>query len=511
VVARLSVQGLMNSDARPSTKPIRKPVTSVADLFEDLGLAYGKGEKVLGMMEQWMGPETFMKGIRQYLQDHTWKNATAEDLWSALSKASGLDMEAPLSSFLDQPGLPMVTVDVEPGGVLKMTQRRFLNEGVTAPAETWIFPVRIKYAAGGKTATRTVILDRGTRKLELGADPDWVMPDAGAYGYYRWNIPAPMLVEMARHAADRLSETERVAFLGNASALLDTDALSGDDYLEILNSFAGDAQPDVLSSVVSGLAKVESAFVPDELRRDFARYVRSMLRPLLNRFGFQKRAGENEAVTLFRPRLIKWLGDEGGDGEVRRKALKMARAYLTSPASVDAALADVVLGLAAIDGDEELFKAYRKNFEEAREPAVRGRYLSALGRFADVDLQEKALQYVLEGPVRPNELFQIPRGLGRTEAGEARLFTWLTRHFEALSARIPPQFVASLPFFAGGCSSDRLEAARRFFSDPAHQVQGTGRTLAKLSDQVHDCVRLRKREGPAVEAYLRPRRASGAP
>ena len=59
-----------------------------------------------------------------------------------------------------------------------------------------------------------------------------------------------------------------------------------------------------------------------------------------------------------------------------------------------------------------------------------------------------------------------------------------------------------MPYFAGGCSAERLAAARQFFAEPGHSVDGTDNHLAKVSDQVMDCVNLREREGAAVADYL---------
>jgi alanyl aminopeptidase len=98
--------GAMISDARPSTKPVRKNVESPAQIMEDLGLAYSKGQAVLEMIESWIGEEAFRKGVRNYVEAHAWGNAEAGDLWDALSKASGQDVAKVLSPFLLQPGYP---------------------------------------------------------------------------------------------------------------------------------------------------------------------------------------------------------------------------------------------------------------------------------------------------------------------------------------------------------------------------------------------------------------------
>jgi hypothetical protein len=61
----------------------------------------------------------------------------------------------------------------------------------------------------------------------------------------------------------------------------------------------------------------------------------------------------------------------------------------------------------------------------------------------------------------------------------------------------------------GGCSLERLEAARTFFTDPARKVDGTEAQLQKLTDRVNDCVNLRQREGAAVAGYLEGLAAEG--
>ena len=160
------------------------------------------------------------------------------------------------------------------------------------------------------------------------------------------------------------------------------------------------------------------------------------------------------------------------------------------------------LRINAIEGDRALFDAYVERFESAQVPEDRNRYLGAIGEFRDPVLREAALRYTLEGPLRPNEIFAIPRRAVRTPVGADQVFEWMTRNFDAISNRITPEMVAFLPYMASGCSAERLEAAVAFFGDPDHQIGGAERNMAKVADQITDCVNLREREGASVAAYL---------
>jgi hypothetical protein len=79
----------------------------------------------------------------------------------------------------------------------------------------------------------------------------------------------------------------------------------------------------------------------------------------------------------------------------------------------------------------------------------------------------------------------------------------MTGNYASLVSRMPPPVAATyLPYFAAGCSADRLAAARTFFADPARNLPGTEAELAKVGEAVKSCVELREREGRAVAAYL---------
>src|SRR5262249_51756875 len=246
--------------------------------------------------------------------------------------------------------------------------------------------------------TVRVLLDQPVQTIATeGHGVAWVMPDADAAGYYRWSLPPAMLQKLAGQASTALDPLERIAFIGNLSALLDAGAIHGDDYLKLLSPFASDAEPQVLSAVLRSLERVKVAFIPDESREMFARYVRSTLGPALDRFGLTGKPQEDEGVTVFRPQLIGWLGDQGGDAGVVGRARSLARSYMAAPASIDPSLAGVALRLAAMEGDQALFDEYRARFESARTPQERERYLGALGAFRDPKLAEEAIKYSLEG------------------------------------------------------------------------------------------------------------------
>jgi alanyl aminopeptidase len=515
-----NVQDIMEADARPSTDAIRQPVEDGDQAMRTVGLAYNKGKAVLAMFERWIGEDNFRRGVNEYLKAHAWKNAEAADLWSSLGKVSGKDVTAAMAGYIEQQGHPLVSLEPLADGSVRLTQRRFLNLGVEAEPLRWQIPMALKVSDGKTVRIEQVLLHEPTTTVKHAGVTRlaWVMPNAEGRGYYRWSIPRDMLPALARGGEQAMSPAERIAFLGNLGALLAAGEVRGDAYLEVLAELAGDPEPLVAASVISGLENARSAFVADPLRDAFAAYVRRTLQPMAARFGLEKKPREAPAVSLLRPLLLAWLGRVGRDPAALALADRLAESFLRDPASVDPAVASTALQLHALRGDRALFDRYRKEFESAKSPPQRQRFLAALGHFEDPALEEEALRYALQGPLRPNELFSITFGIRlRSEAGGDRTLQWVMENHDFFKSKLPAAFMPGLVNVAAGCSAERLAKARAFFSEAAHQVSGTEKELSQVQEQVQDCAGLRQREGAAVAAYLQrnsgesgTRRSSGS-
>ena len=102
----------MLSDSLRATEPIHaeiKNVDQIDQVFDEI--TYEKGAAVLFMLEGFLGPDTFRDGIRTYLSGHELSNATPENLWTALSSASGRNVSELMHSWVYLKGFPEVTVD----------------------------------------------------------------------------------------------------------------------------------------------------------------------------------------------------------------------------------------------------------------------------------------------------------------------------------------------------------------------------------------------------------------
>ncbi|MDK6820507.1 M1 family aminopeptidase, partial [Klebsiella pneumoniae] len=76
-----------------------------------------------------LGDKALREGLKNYFAAHKYSNATGDDLWNALGKASGLDIGAIMHSWLEQPGYPVVNAKVEDGKLVLTQKQFFIGEG----------------------------------------------------------------------------------------------------------------------------------------------------------------------------------------------------------------------------------------------------------------------------------------------------------------------------------------------------------------------------------------------
>ena len=89
------------------------------------GIAYGKASDVLLTVENYLGAETFRKGVHAYLAAHVYANATAEDFWNAQTATSHKPVDKIMDSLVAQPGEPSSTFGAPAAGKVAVAQQRF--------------------------------------------------------------------------------------------------------------------------------------------------------------------------------------------------------------------------------------------------------------------------------------------------------------------------------------------------------------------------------------------------
>ena len=183
------------------------------------------------------GRGSVQSGLRSYLKEHRFGNATTANLESALRSAAGIDPAPVMDSFLNQTGIPAIHGEVRcDQGAPKLELEQ------TNPEHQWNVPVC--WRTDGLQTACTVV-DTPRREVPLASCPAWVYYNAGGTGYYRTAWTAAQL-----NALDisRLTAPERMTLVGDLKALK-----SSVDVSVQLTKLSGDAEPEIAKAASDAL------------------------------------------------------------------------------------------------------------------------------------------------------------------------------------------------------------------------------------------------------------------
>jgi alanyl aminopeptidase len=500
----------MDLDSLVSTRRIRQPIESSDDISNAFdAITYQKGGAVLDMFESWVGEETFRRGVHEYLKVHAFGNATAIDFVGAIaSAAKNPAVNAAFFSFLDQPGVPLVTAELActggPPRVL-LSQKRFLPTGSSGTAkERWRIPVCVRTGEAGATPVCTLLTEeKGTLEL-TGPCPERVVANADSTGYYRVLYKGSMLRKVLADSGKHLSTAERIGVLTDTAALTRTGDVPMATALALVPAFAGDTDRQVVEAIVRIAASPRDLFVTDDLRPNYRRFLSDTFGARARALGFKAKPGEDEDSQLLRSAIVGLVAEDADDPALVAEAASLTRKWLTDRSAIEPEMIPTVLTVAARHGDAESFTAFLAEAKRSKDRRERGRLLAVLGAFRDPSVQKLALLVTLSPDFDARESLIVLREAAADRATREGAWTFLKANFDALAARLPRESPAGFPQLAAGFSDEahRTDVAA-FFKDKAANYTGGPRRLAQSVEQIHLKTALRVSQQESVAGFLK--------
>jgi puromycin-sensitive aminopeptidase len=493
-------------DALRSTHPIHAEIHGVAEAGEAFDLiTYEKGGAVLRMIEGYLGEERFRDGIRLYMRRHAKANAVAEDLWGALGEASKEPVVELANAWIRQPGFPVVHVS-RAGRVLRLEQRRFFSDpaAVSEPG-VWPVPLVVKSFEGGKAKEQRFLLREKSAevRLEGEGEPDLVVVNAGATGFYRVAYDAAGLDALAR-SLPRLETAERIALLSDEWALVRSGEREIGAFLSLCAGFAGEEDYAVLDEIVGRLSFIEHRLVADPDRASLQRFVARLFHPQLVQTGWDAAVEEPDAVRLRRAAAVRAVGMVARDAQACAEArLRLDRWVAGERTQLEPNLHDAAVTMVARDGDAARFERFRALFAKETDPAFRRRYLLALASFEDPALAARGIELALtdEVPLQDSASF-LGALLGNRIAREPA-WARLRADWEKVHGRLAaaPMLLRRVVEAIGALVERRhLEEAEAFLA--AHPLDEAKQAIAQTLERLRQDVELRERTQRAIGRWL---------
>lgn len=528
-----ATNGALIVDALENTHPIRARAETPDEINEMFdSISYEKGAAVLRMVESFVSPEVFRRGVNNYLRKFQYGNATAEDFWAALTQASGgRPVDKIMAAFVNQPGEPLVTVKAacvtppaqavttrkrrrsrrtiqpHPKTEITLTQQRFFSDGHAAKSnQTWLIPVCIK--AGDSKPFCQLLGEHQQAVPVVGCSP-WIFTNAGAIGYYRTQYDSDDFKKLSVVVTTGLNTAERVSLVQDEAALVGAGQEKIGAFLDLVSALSSDPERAVVESFGPPLEFIDDYLAAGPNREAYHAWITSSFRPMMAKLGWTPAPGESEETHTLRALVVKLLGSAGQDQETVRQATQLARQYLENPGSVDASLARTVLEVAARFGDAALFDQYVAGMQRMQSPEQFYNVGRALAEFRDPQLVERTLQLAVSPDTRNQDAPHLIADVMSNPANQAVAWQWIKGHWSDVEKKITMssggEIIAAT---RSSCDAATRDEVQQFFAD--HKVPSAERTLHQAVERINSCISYRERQQGNLAGWLDQHPGNGA-
>jgi aminopeptidase N len=496
----------LNLDAQKTTRTIRATANTPDEINEMFdGIAYGKAGAVIGMVEHYIGKEAFRQGVHNYLQAHLYANATAEDFWSAQTANSHLPVDKIMSSFVTQPGVPLLTLSERHASGVPVAQSRFFLSstamGKDQRDQHWMVPVCLK--TNNKPICRVLTPEDSSIPLPMDVGLPMLYANAGGKGYYRTSYTPKQYSEIVAKAETALTPPERIGLLGDRWALVRSGQGTVGEYLDLVLALKQDPNAGVLDLVHRQLERVDSDIATDEDRAVFAAVMRHQLGPVYAALGSPVK-GEPFDRQQLRGTLFEMLG-AAQDPAVLAQAQQLTTRALAvenkKDKTLDATLSEAAVLVSASNGDAALYDKLLAINRNSGDPGEKTDALRTLARFRDPALVNRTLDYLVSGEVRNQDTWIVLIALLRDRATRDQTWEYIQKNWDKVHAQLTVSSGAEVVRATGNfCTVRRRDEVTNFFA--THKIEASERTLAKAVDSINDCIQLRSSQEVDLHKWL---------
>ena len=502
----------MDTDSLRAGRAIHQAIDEnrqIMSAFDDI--TYQKGAGVLGMVESYLGEERFRRGVRMHLERHPHGTATAADFFAAMAAAADEPaiVEA-FRSFVDQPGVPLVSVALSAEGTsftLQQSRYRPLGSAIE-DGQLWKIPVCVRLEAVGQPPKICTLSAGAITRMPINAPTasPRVFPNAGGQGYYRF-----VLDRTSRQAltdgADSLPAREAVALADSVGAAFAAGQLPFDELLRAAAVLAAHPERAAATKLGNFLIDLHDSIPDAGTREGLARRLVEIHGPRLRALGYEPAAGayakDSADRHLLRRALALIVALSGRDAEIRKTLADAAAGSLKDPEVLDAGMRSRAWAV----GVQELAPSFAdglvKQMLESGDPQVRQDAAYGLGHAEQADVAARVRSLLLDPRVSPELVIVMLRLQVDHPATRDATWTWVTENGDALIARMPTWFQ---PFLASMgdrfCEARRRDALESFLGPRLAKAGMDGLPLARDLERIDLCIALMKENEAAIKTAV---------
>lgn len=483
-------------DVQPVGVRVQHP-DEILTLF-DPAIVYAKGARILKMLFDFVGEEAFSKGLESYFKKYAYKNTSRLDLWAELSTASGFDIGALMTPWIEQSGTPELKIKKK-GNSLSLAQERFLLDGEDKDA-LWPIPL-----LSDEPLAIDVMKDRSLSMPLNGMDMPIFNPTGSGHFIANYEDEA---VRQALHMKikDRtLTSTGRIIALSDMLLLAKKGSRSLTDMLQLVAECSLEDRDGVWSMFMR-IAGAASTLTDGnkEMEQKLRKYRRELAAYWYDKLGWDDHKDDDPNTKHLRTTVVA-LSVGGEDPQ----ALKIALDRFAAAKNVESLPAEqraIIAGAAVRFGEPEYIQQLMNEYETSHNPDVKDCIASALCSTRDEGVGKQIIKWGMfnERIIKPQDIDHFFAYLMRNHHTRTDAWQWLHDRWQYLAKQFGEGkkmeyfiWYASRPI-----SSPEWQQRYKEFFEPMVEDVSLKRNILVSFSEIEARVAWRKREEPLITKYF---------
>ncbi|KAI5235600.1 hypothetical protein E4T43_09144 [Aureobasidium subglaciale] len=504
-----NLQSALALDSLRSSHPIEVPVKRADEINQIFdAISYSKGSCVLRMVSKYLGEETFMEGVRRYLKKHAFGNTQTNDLWAALSDASGKDVEKIMDIWTKNVGFPVVSVTEDAkNNSVHVKQNRFLRTADVKPEEDKIlYPVFLGLRSKDGV-DEELTLDGRERSFKV-KDLDFYKINADHSGIYRTSYSPERLQKLGEAAKKGLLTVEdRAGMIADAGALAASGYQKTSGVLSLLQGFDTEPEFVVWDELTARIASVRAAWVfqDNKVKDALKAFQRDLVSKKSHELGWDFKESDGHIEQQFKSLLFSSAA-LAGDEKTKTAALEMFENFKNGDRSaIHPNLRAGVYAIVLQNGGEAEYDAILNEYRTAKIADERNTALRSIGRARQPELIKRTLAMALSKEVKDQDIYLPLGGLRSHKEGILALWSWVKENWDTIYKKLPPG-LSMLGSVVSLCTSSftsekQIQEIDAFFKE--RSTKGFDQSLAQSFDAIRAKEGWLKRDAEDVEAWLK--------
>lgn len=413
----------LRRDYLPGVQPVRTTVNhpdEIGALF-DPSIVYAKGARLLHMLHEYVGDEAFKNGLSHYFNNHAYGNTTGTDLWRAIGNQSGKDVTLFMNAWLEQSGMPIVTMTTR-DDVYTLSQHRFVI-GASPNGSLWPIPL----------AAMDPQLPAIMEEQEITAKHSDALPlmNKGNSSHFVTAYDQRAMERLIAAVADGvLPDVDRLALLHETDLVTRAGNVSATSLISLTDAYRHETNEsvwDIIALVIGDLKRfVDDAPSPET---NFKQWVTTLVTPLYEQVGWEQKDDETSETTKLRTTLVGLLSYADNPDVMNRATAMYHEAHTLTdiPGEIRSLIFSIVTKQADQPAIEHLIKTHNTTHNaELKQDIVLG-----LTATRDPRLITRLLGFMTdENIVRPQDVDRWFAYMIRSRYARDQAWRWLVANWQ---------------------------------------------------------------------------------